>query len=285
MAQQSNPNLSVSAESSAFNNYFSGAQVSRSSIIDPDIDETNEAKGEPDVTVNSNKLRMVQATDGKWYGYIADIDHALVADATVTTETRPDKTGAAVNATAADINRAGLGLDFGTICTPAQAEGVFQEALGNRNVDYFSDAIAVAFPFYKAEHDVSATPPTVTPQATSCAEGAHITDAFADPPSTGTGNAGTTALNVVREAKAINDGQKFGQSIEDGGATSLTRTPPSSGPSYSSTTSTPRATSSSSTTAAAARSPSRSTTTRSTTMPSSRWTARRTRAAPRCTSR
>jgi len=218
MAQQSNPNLSVSAESSAFNNYFSGAQVVEVVIIDPDIDETNEAKGEPDVTVNSNKLRMVQATDGKWYGYIADIDHALVADATVTTETRPDKTGAAVNATAADINRAGLGLDFGTICTPAQAEGVFQEALGNRNVDYFSDAIAVAFPFYKAEHDVSATPPTVTPQATSCAEGAHITDAFADPPSTGTGNAGTTALNVVREAKAINDGQKFGQSIEDGGA-------------------------------------------------------------------
>ena len=27
MAQQSNPNLSVSAESSAFNNYFAGAQV------------------------------------------------------------------------------------------------------------------------------------------------------------------------------------------------------------------------------------------------------------------
>ncbi|MDD9802592.1 MAG: hypothetical protein OXU53_08575, partial [Deltaproteobacteria bacterium] len=217
MAQQSNPNLSVSAESSTFNNYFAGAQVVEIVIIDPDIDETNEAKGEPDVTINSNKLRMVQATDGKWYGYVADIDHALVADATVTTETRPDKDGAAVTVTTASVGSAGKGLDFGTICTPSQAEGVFQEALGDRNVGYFSDAIAVAFPFYKADIVVASGARTsTTPQATSCAAGADVTQAFADVPTAdATHNVGTTALNVVREPKAINNGQKFGQSIEE----------------------------------------------------------------------
>jgi hypothetical protein len=31
---------------------------------------TDELVGEPDVTINGKQLRMAQATDGNWYGYL-----------------------------------------------------------------------------------------------------------------------------------------------------------------------------------------------------------------------
>ena len=40
-------------------------------------------KGEPDVTINGKSLRMVQATDGSWYAYFANVDKAKEADSTV----------------------------------------------------------------------------------------------------------------------------------------------------------------------------------------------------------
>jgi len=221
MAQSSNPNLTVSAESSTFSNYFSGAQVVEVAIIDPDIDETNEAKGEPDVTVNGNDLRMVQATDGKWYAYIADVDQARMADATVPAAST------------------GQGLDFGTICLPSEAEDVLQEALGNRNVGYFSGARAVAFPLAVVEYVVSnsgADAASTLSQA-DCADErtgpadttSSLVRALTDTPdplptTDGTTYHAGTALNVVREPKAINDGQQFGQSIRetDSGAGSAT---------------------------------------------------------------
>jgi hydrogenase maturation factor HypE len=49
-------------------------------VIDSDINDTDEAKGEPDVTVNGKVLRMVQAVDGNWYGYFADRLMAIAAD-------------------------------------------------------------------------------------------------------------------------------------------------------------------------------------------------------------
>jgi hypothetical protein len=33
------------------------------------IDDTDQAKGEPDVTINVKILGMVQTADGNWYGY------------------------------------------------------------------------------------------------------------------------------------------------------------------------------------------------------------------------
>ena len=51
-------------------------------MIDSDINDTDEAKGEPDVTVNGKILRMVQGVDGNWYGYFADETMADTADAT-----------------------------------------------------------------------------------------------------------------------------------------------------------------------------------------------------------
>src|SRR3989338_8953004 len=98
-AHAANTNLFVSAENSQFNNYMSGPQIIEVVIIDSDINDTNVAKGEPDVTVNGKILRMVQAVDGNWYGYFADRNMTLIADSTVTTP--------------------GTGLDYGEFCNSA----------------------------------------------------------------------------------------------------------------------------------------------------------------------
>lgn len=98
---------------------MSGPKVIEVVVIDSDINDTDVAKGEPDVTVNGKILRMVQAVDGNWYGYFADETMATVADSTTTTP--------------------GVGLDFGSICTTAQA-------LTDIGVS-FSDANAVAYPY------------------------------------------------------------------------------------------------------------------------------------------
>ena len=91
-----NPNLFVSAENLQFDNYMAGPMVIEVVVIDSDINDTDEAKGEPDVSVNGRKLRMVQGVDGNWYGYFADLTMAQRADATV--------------------GLPGFGLDFGEFC-------------------------------------------------------------------------------------------------------------------------------------------------------------------------
>jgi len=115
----SNPNLFVSAETSQFNNRFSGSMVVEVVIRDNNIRDTDQGKGEPDVTLNGKSLRMVQATDGNWYAYFANIDKAKNADSTV--------------------GLSGKGLDFGSICTTAQGTA----AIG---ID-LSDADGVAYPY------------------------------------------------------------------------------------------------------------------------------------------
>ncbi|MGY5141071.1 MAG: peptidase, partial [Candidatus Nitrosopumilus sp. Bin_571-38] len=101
----SNPNLFVSAENSQFDNYFSGSMVIEVVIRDSNLHDTDEGKGEPDVTINGKSLRMVQATDGNWYAYFANIDKAKIADSTV--------------------GLAGKGLDFGVFCSRDTASSVF----------------------------------------------------------------------------------------------------------------------------------------------------------------
>ncbi len=93
----SNPNLFVSAENSQFENYFSGSMVIEVVIIDPNRHDTDSGEGEPDVTINGKSLRMVQATDGNWYAYFANVENAKEADSTV--------------------GLAGKGLDFGVFCS------------------------------------------------------------------------------------------------------------------------------------------------------------------------
>ncbi|NIS96031.1 MAG: peptidase, partial [Nitrosopumilaceae archaeon] len=95
-AYADNPNLFVSAENSKFDNHFAGSMVVEVVIRDSNISDTDEGKGEPDVTLNGKNLRMVQATDGNWYAYFANVDKAKIADSTV--------------------GKAKEGLDFGVFC-------------------------------------------------------------------------------------------------------------------------------------------------------------------------
>ena len=101
----SNPNLFVSAETSQFNNHFSGSMVIEVVVNNPNLHDTDEGKGEPDVTINGKTLRMVQATDGNWYAYFANVGKAKIADSTV--------------------GLAGEGLDFGIFCSKNTASSVF----------------------------------------------------------------------------------------------------------------------------------------------------------------
>ncbi|MFB5627363.1 MAG: hypothetical protein ACE5R5_04110, partial [Nitrosarchaeum sp.] len=69
----SNPNLFVSSENSQFNNRFSGSMVVEVIIRDSNLHDTDQGKGEPDVTLNGKSLRMVQSSDGNWYAYFANV--------------------------------------------------------------------------------------------------------------------------------------------------------------------------------------------------------------------
>ena len=97
-AHAANANLFVSAENSQFNNYFGGPMVVEIVVSDPDLRDTDQLVGEPDVTLNGKIVRMVQATDGNWYAYFADRVQAQAADGTQ-----------------ANL-AAGNGLDFGEFC-------------------------------------------------------------------------------------------------------------------------------------------------------------------------
>jgi MYXO-CTERM domain-containing protein len=107
VATAQNANLFVSAEYSASFRHMAGAQVIEVRVIDSDIADTDEPKGEPDVAVNGKALRMAQTVDGTWVGYFASLVHAQIADETVA--------AAAVS---------GVGLDFGTFCSNQSAAAV-----------------------------------------------------------------------------------------------------------------------------------------------------------------
>ncbi len=122
-AYAANANLFVSAENSQFDNYMSGPQVIEVVIIDSDINDTDQSKGEPDVTINGKIMRMVQAVDGNWYGYFADRNQALIADST-----------------SGDV---GNGLEFGYFC--GSDTTITDGGVGNTPVS-FSDTVGIAFP-------------------------------------------------------------------------------------------------------------------------------------------
>ncbi len=99
-ASAANPNLFVSAENSYYDNHFTGSMVIEVIVNDQGLSDTSVGKGEPDVTINGNNLRMVQATDGRWYGYFANLEKAKAADQI-----------------AFDTGVPGVGLDFGVFCS------------------------------------------------------------------------------------------------------------------------------------------------------------------------
>nr|WP_237698775.1 peptidase [Nitrosarchaeum koreense] len=128
----SNPNLFVSAENSQFNNRFSGSMVVEVVIRDTNLHDTDQGKGEPDVTLNGKSLRMIQATDGNWYAYFANVDKAKIADSTQSTTS-------------------GKGLDFGVFCSRDTASSVFGISLsetdgfavpGNNGLSGFTNGVS-----------------------------------------------------------------------------------------------------------------------------------------------
>ncbi len=184
IAHAANANLFVSAENSQFNNYMSGPQVIEVVVIDSDIDDTDEAKGEPDVTVNGKILRMAQAVDGNWYGYFADRTQASIADHT------------------ADNGVQGEGLDFGTFCS--SDSGTLVLGFGT------PDTVGIAVPLRGNQSGIVAGVLTaVTGNGTDgSATGAAITETCTGANITaGLANTnGTNAMNVIREAKDLNAG-------------------------------------------------------------------------------
>ncbi|MGY5141421.1 MAG: hypothetical protein ACW9WZ_00030 [Nitrosopumilus sp.] len=193
-AMAANANLYVSAENSQFDNYMSGPQVVEVVVIDSDINETNESKGEPDVTINGAKLRMAQATDGNWYGYFAEYDQAKIADAT-----------------AAEVAAPGYGLDFGQFCGSAST------ALSKSgSTQLFSDTEGVAIPVLSSGTNFGVngtdftnsnvcsttfTGKTGTLKTTSII---HANATYAANSSTANQDVEGRVANVVREAKEIN---------------------------------------------------------------------------------
>ena len=170
-AHAANANLFVSAENSQFNNYMSGPQVIEVVVIDSDINDTDEAKGEPDVTVNGKIMRMAQAVDGNWYGYFADRDMAQIADST---------SADSVNNNA----RAGEGIDFGYFCEAA-------DAVNATGID-MSDTSGFASGNVTGGLNGTSTGGAITLGSTLCGPGQQ---SFVS-----TGN----NMTVVREAKTLN---------------------------------------------------------------------------------
>ena len=168
-----NANLFVSAENSQFDNYMSGPQVIEVVVIDSDINDTDEAKGEPDVTVNGKILRMVQGVDGNWYGYFADRNMALIADSTATI--------------------AGSGLDFGEFCS---AESAGKVIFGNASTDDFGDSDGVAIP--KSVDD--------SKDGAAIADGDIIADYISDADCNDQDPNTDLINNVVRESKDVATG-------------------------------------------------------------------------------
>jgi len=104
-----NANLYVSAEQTLSNNIFTGPMVIEVVISDSSIASLDDGVGEPSVTINGKKLRMVQATDGNWYAYFADRVKAQAADAT--------QPGVGTITSGQDNStRPGKGLNFGKFC-------------------------------------------------------------------------------------------------------------------------------------------------------------------------
>ncbi len=148
-------------------------------MIDSDINDTDEAKGEPDVTVNGKELRMVQAVDGNWYGYFADRNQAQLADQTIEDW----------NTLNAFSLANGIGLDFGTFCDN-NSEGLqnTEGATAGNLVFSVSDSVGVA-----VSGDV-----TGGVQGTDTIEG-NLCDFGSIDENTGGPN-----VHVVREPKDVN---------------------------------------------------------------------------------
>jgi len=116
--------------------FMYGFQVVEVKIEDSDISDINEAKGEPDVTVNGKILRMAQGVDGNWYGYFAN------------------KVGAQIADQSSISGGPGTGMDFGYFCSSSSSIPI--------NVFSFSDINSIALPVTSTVPGSQGTAPVPT---------------------------------------------------------------------------------------------------------------------------
>jgi len=166
-----NANLFVSAESSIFKNTFGGPMVVEIVINDPALTDTDEAKGEPDVTVNGKDVRMAQASDGLWYAYVADRTQAQRADQIIV-----------------DAGTPGVGLDFGTFCA---AVGTTLDDGAQPVSAVFTDTVGLAVTGIPG--GATGSQGTLEDPLTTACDGVFTASVVGDPD-----------VNVVRENKLLN---------------------------------------------------------------------------------
>jgi hypothetical protein len=108
--------MNIITANQQFPNTIIGSDLVTIQVIDSDIDDVDEAKGEPDVNVNGKQIRMIQGEDGNWYGYFAEKNAAMIADIDGEIEDQ--------------------GIDFGVFCSSSTPNTVL-------GVDFDSSGIAV----------------------------------------------------------------------------------------------------------------------------------------------
>ena len=103
---------------------FGGPMIVEVIVRDSNLSDTDEPEAEPDVTFDGNDLRMVQATDGYWYAYVANNASIGVIDDVTDGTTALD----------------GIGLDFGTYCPQDRTDDLFNDVGSEASGDVYVSA-------------------------------------------------------------------------------------------------------------------------------------------------
>ena len=204
----SQANLFVSAENPITDNNAYGPMVIEVVVSDSNIASLDDAHGEPDVTVNGKKLRMLQATDGNWYGYFAEKTFATEADQLMGTARTAYST----------MKEYGLGMDFGLFCaahtsTPlgfstAESDGIAIPAN--------SSSRGVADDYVQIDGDVISE--AESKAGTAWTNGTQGTASFVNcERGNPQGNSDQADdMNVIRENKTLNRGLTSGVQVGNG---------------------------------------------------------------------
>src|SRR3989338_196245 len=189
-----NANLFVSAENTYSSNLVTGPMVVEVIVSDSSISSQDDAHGEPTVTMNGQKIRMLQSTDGNSYAYIADVDMAKAADAT-----QPGLNG---NDSAANFDpstRPGKGLNFGKFCRNDSGDELLGFSVATSqgialpsNATFMNAAVAST----AASASVNGTDGTATFEKCTTGEAGARHSGY-----TGSSN---KEMNVIRENKTLN---------------------------------------------------------------------------------
>ncbi|MEE3255001.1 MAG: hypothetical protein VX199_04810, partial [Chloroflexota bacterium] len=207
-AQSSNANLFVSAENASFANSFYGPMVIEVVVSDSNIASLDDSHGEPDVTVNGMKLRMLQANDGNWYGYFADKTMAQEADQLM---------GTAV-ATYATTKEYGLGMDFGLFCAAHADAPLGFSTLDSDGIAIPGNATSRGTADHVAQNDGDGVTYSEEVAGTTWTNGTQGTSSLVSCPK---GNPEKNSMqsddiNVIRENKTLNRGVTAGVSVGNG---------------------------------------------------------------------